>query len=282
MTLSIIMINYNAPAVTEQAINSIVQFSPKISFEIILVENGTQRIQKEFLHLSNLKVFQTENKGFSHACNFGAEEAQGEYLLFLNNDTIMQKDTLEKSIFRFQQEKNTGVLGVRILNPDGTLDHGCKRGFPTPLASFCYFTKLDKIFPNSSLCGAYRQTTLREDTVGDVDAVSGCYLMIRQALFAEIGGFDETFFMYGEDLDLCYRIKKAGYRIFYYGEVFILHLKGESGLHKGSEKVIRAFYESMGIFYRKHYQNKYSWFINKLVLTAIKAKEKIALHSLKK
>lgn len=282
MTLSIIMINYNAPDVTEQAIASIIQFLPKISFEIILVENGTQGIQKDFLHLNNLRIFQTENKGFSHACNFGAGQAQGEYLLFLNNDTVMQKDTLEKSIFRLQHEKNTGVLGVRILNLDGTLDHGCKRGFPTPLASFCYFTKLDKIFPNSRICGAYRKTTLKEDAVGEVDAVSGCYLMVRQALFTEIGGFDETFFMYGEDLDFCYRIKKAGYRIFYDGEVFILHLKGQSGLHKGSEKVIRAFYESMEIFYRKHYQNKYPWFINSLILTTVKVKEKLALYNLKK
>lgn len=280
MTLSIIMVNYNAPRLTEQAIESVFCTRPEVTYEIILVENGNELVSK-YEGVKQIKSFHIKNSGFGHACNFGARQAAGEYLLFLNNDTVMQPHTLDKSVGYLRKRPEIGIMGVRITLPDGALDHGCKRGFPTPFAAFCYFSKLDKLFPHSARCGAYRQTTIKESDISRVDAVSGAYLMIPRKLFIQIGGFDEQFFMYGEDIDLCYRVKQKGFEVIYFGEASITHLKGQSGLRSGSRAVVAAFYEAMTIFYRKHYFEKYPWIVSMLVLTAIKMKRGIALRAVR-
>lgn len=278
MDLSIIMINFNTKKLTEQAVASIFQCSPKISFEIIIVDNSSDETQRYDMNQDGVCIFShIANKGFGNACNFGAEKASGRYLLFLNSDTIMHKETLEQCVSYLDNHNRVGALGERTLLEDGTLDHACKRGFPTPSASFYYFIGLDKKHPKSHKLGAYRQTFLDEHSVGEVDAVAGSFLMMPANIFQGIGGFDESFFMYGEDLDLCYRIKEKGYQIVYYGQASITHLKGQSGLHTKSKIVIYHFYNAMQIFYKKHYRKKYRLLVSAAVFFAIKLKYIITL-----
>ncbi|MEG0838870.1 MAG: glycosyltransferase family 2 protein [Hydrogenoanaerobacterium sp.] len=281
--LSIIFINYNAVNLTMQAVHSVLSTIESATIEIIVVENGDNPEECYPLGEPRLQVLRNiPNKGFGHACNVGASVAQGMYLLFLNNDTILHPHTIDDSVCYMREHLKTGALGVQILLPSGKLDHGCKRGFPTPMASFCYFTKLDRIFQKNKTVCAYRQGFVPQDAIAPVDAVSGAFLLVSAQLFQLVGGFDETFFMYGEDLDLCYRIKQIGYQNIYYGATSITHLKGQSGLHTKNEKVLYEFYHSMELFYDKHYKHKYGIIVSSLVKAAIKLKYEMAKQALKK
>lgn len=270
MDLSIIMINHNTKELTEKCIQSIFACKPAISFEIILIDNSGKEEQSYQAEQPGVRVFShLENKGFGNACNIGAEKSEGETLLFLNSDTLMQEGTLEKCLAYLKQHPEAGILGERTLLADGTLDHACKRGFPTPSASFYYFAGMDKKHPQSRKYGAYRQTFLQETAVGTVDAVAGSFMMMPRQVFRKAGGFDETFFMYGEDLDLCYRVRQLGYEVVYYGKASITHLKGQSGLHTKSKTVVHHFYNAMRIFYKKHYSKKYGLLVSSAVYLGI-------------
>lgn len=281
--ISIILVNYNAQDLTAQAVESIFAVCPDILFEIIVVENGSDAAQKYFCTHERVRILRDiENRGFGHACNIGAQHAAGAFLLFLNNDTIMHTGTLEVAAQYLRDHPAVGALSVRVLLADGTLDHACKRGFPTPMSSLYYFTGLDKKFPENQKIGAYRQTFVPETAVCKVDAVTGAFLMMPRHVFSELNGFDESFFMYGEDIDLCYRVNQLGYQVIYYGKATITHLKGQSGLHKSSKKVIYHFYDSMKHFYRKHYQKKYNPWVTAAVYGGIQLKYWLTLTRMKK
>ncbi len=276
--LSIVMINYNARELTANAVESIFLAAPVVGFEIIIVENGTRAEECYQSDRHNVVVLPgVENKGFGHACNIGAQHATGGYLLFLNNDTIMYPQTLDQCLEYLKQHQDVGALSARTLLRDGTLDHGCKRGFPTPMASLYYFTGMDKRHPESKKYGTYRQTFIPEDSISEVDAVTGAFLMMPRAVFAQVKGFDEQFFMYAEDIDLCYRIKELGYKIVYYGKASLMHLKGQSGLHTSSKQIILYFYDSMWLFYKKHYVKKYPFFVTWAVYLGIQTKYRLTL-----
>ena len=271
--LSIIIINYNARVLTTAAVASIFSTKPKCDFEIIIVENGTKTEECYQSDRSNVVVLPgVENKGFGHACNIGVRHAKGEYLLFLNNDTIMHPQTLDKCLEYLQHHQDVGALSARTLLRDGTLDHGCKRGFPTPMASLYYFAGMDKRHPESRKYGAYRQTFVPEESISEVDAGTGAFLMMPNAAFERAGGFDEQFFMYAEDIDLCYRVKELGYKIMYYGKASLTHLKGQSGLNTKSKQSIFCFYDSMWLFYKKHYVKKHPFFVTWGVYLGIQIK----------
>lgn len=280
--LSIVIINYNAKALTEHAVRSIFESRPQISFEIIVVDNSSDFSQEYNDVAENVIVINhIDNKGFGNACNIGVKNSCGKYILFLNNDTIMHKSTLDVCIKYLQQHTQVGVLGIRTLLENGTLDHACKRGFPTPMSSLYYFLGLDKKYPQSQKYGAYRLTYIDEESVSEVDSVAGSFLMMPRHVFDAIGGYDETFFMYGEDLDLCYRVKELGFDVIYYGKESITHLKGRSGMHYKSKTVIFHFYNAMILFYKKHYLKRYNIFISALVLLGIKTKYILTLVKMK-
>lgn len=256
--LSVILINYNDCAMTLNVLSCLGKERQEVALEIIVVENTDNPAQRLPEPMDGVFVLRNvENNGFGHACNLGAAAAKGEWLLFLNNDTVLEPGALKLVLEFAKQQPQCGAVGICTLLPDGSLDHGCKRGFPTPMASLFYFTHMDRLFPKNRAIGAYRQTFVPIDAVAPVDAVSGAFLLLRKSLFLEIGGFDEQFFMYGEDLDLCYRIAEAGYQSYYFGKAGMTHFKGQSGLSQRSPKVVAAFYEAMHIFYQKHYQQKY-------------------------
>lgn len=272
------MINYNARDLTANAVESIFLAAPAVRFEIIVVENGTkteERYQSE--HPNVIVLRDIENKGFGHACNVGAQHAKGEFLLFLNNDTLMHPQTLDLCVEYLKEHQDVGALSARTLLRDGTLDHGCKRGFPTPMASLYYFAGMDKRYPESRKYGVYRQTFVPEDSISEVDAGTGAFLMMPNTIFQKVNGFDEQFFMYAEDIDLCYRVKELGYKIVYYGKASLTHLKGQSGLHTKSKQSIFYFYDSMWLFYKKHYVKKYPFFVTWAVWLGIHMKYRLTL-----
>lgn len=282
MELSIIIINYNTKELTAQTVESVLRSTKELNYEILVVDNSSDERQLYESGQTRVKVIRSpDNKGFGHACNLGSQQAAGRYVLFLNSDTVMHEGTLEKSVAYLDAHRDIGALGVRTYLEDGTLDHGCKRGFPTPASALYYYLGMDKRHPESKKYGAYRQTFIDENQTSDVDAVSGAYMMIPREVLDEVGGFDESFFMYGEDLDLCYRIKEKGWRVVYFAEGSMTHLKGQSGLHTQSKSMIYHFYNAMILFYKKHYIKKYNLFVTiavycgvwlKYLLTVLRAR----------
>lgn len=191
------------------------------------------------------------NIGFGKACNAGARRARGEYLLMLNPDTVIGQQTLSACLAFMAEHPNAGIMGPKILNPDGSLQVSCRRSFPTPLVALYRFTGLSKLFPRSRRFGRYNLTFMDPDEVAQVDAVSGSFMFIPRVVFQELGGFDERFFMYGEDLDLCRRVHEMGREVWYNPSTQIVHFKGKSS----AKRAIRsraAFYEAMIIFSRKY------------------------------
>ena len=277
MKCSIVIINFNTKSLTEQTIQSILD-GTQFDFEIIIVDNSTNESERFYSHENDhVNILHCENHGFGHACNRGVDIAKGEYVLLLNSDTIVEPGSIDKCLEYIEQHKDIGALGCKLVLEDGSLDHGCRRGFPTPINSLFYFAGLDRLFPNSALFGGYRLNYLSTDDIHDVDAISGAFMMMRHSLYTQINGFDEAFFMYGEDLDLCYRIKEQGLRIVYFPCATVKHLKGQSGLNTSSNQVIFHFYDAMLIFYRKHYKEKYGLLMYALISFAVKLKYRLTL-----
>ncbi len=278
MKLSIIIVNYNTYNLTKQTIESIIQKEHAFEYEILLVDNASsdgsiEKLQQEFNELmfkGILQIFINKaNLGFAKANNIGIRVANGEYILLLNSDTVVNEDCLELCIKQMNENTNIGALGCKVVLPDGTLDHACKRGFPTPKVSFYYLLKLHKRDPIKY--GQYDALHLHEDEAGEVDSLMGAFMLMPKAVLNEIGLLDEDFFMYGEDIDLCYRIKEGGYKILYYPKAQITHHKGGSSKKKRT-KVIYDFHKAMWIFYKKHYYKKYNFAITLLVYIGIWAK----------
>lgn len=275
MKLSIIIVNYKTYILTKQTIESVVYNQYLFDYEIILVDNASkdesiEALSKDFKDLvleNRLKIIENEeNLGFAKANNIGIKNANGKYILLLNSDTVVAENNLECCLKEMEKDKEIGALGCKVVLEDGRLDHACKRGFPTPKASLYYFLKLDK--KNPLKYGQYDALHLKEDEEGEVDALMGAFMLMPKKVLDEVGVLDETFFMYGEDIDLCYRIKQAGYKIMYYPKVHIIHYKGGSS-KKRRTKIIYDFHEAMWIFYKKHYKNRYSIGINIVVYIGI-------------
>ncbi len=198
------------------------------------------------------------------------------YVLFLNPDTVLPPTALEDTVRFLEERSNAGIMGPKVVKLDGTLDLACRRSFPTPASSFFKLTGLSKLFPNSKLVSRYNLTYLGDDETAEVDSVMGAYMLVRSRALEQAGLFDERFFMYGEDLDLAFRIKERGWRVFYYPAVHVLHHKGASS-RKQSGRSIREFYRAMHIFYRKHYAESRPGIINAVITFGIALRGTVAL-----
>ncbi len=254
--LSIIIVNYNVKEFLENALISIKKAIEGINAEIFVVDNASEdgsveMIKQKFPEV-NL-IANSENLGFAKANNQALKLARGKYILLINPDTIVQEDTFKVLISFLESHPECGMVGCKVLNPDGTLQLACRRSFPTPWVAFTKMIGLSSLFPKSKIFAKYNLTYLNPDEVAEVDAVSGSFMMIRREVYESVGGLDEDFFMYGEDIDWCYRIKKAGWKIYYVPFTQIIHFKGESTKRSNIDE-IRVFYEAMKIFVRKHYK----------------------------
>ncbi|MCK5739343.1 glycosyltransferase [bacterium] len=257
MQLSIIIVSYNVKYFLEQALTSVQKAITDLSAEVFVVDNASQddsitmvRDQFPAVHL----VANTTNQGFGAANNQAVAEAKGDFIVFLNPDTIVQEDTFSTMLRFFETRPDAGMAGCKILNPDGTLQLACRRSFPTPWVAFTKVSGLSRFFPKSRLFGRYNLTFLNPDECHEVEAISGSFMVARSQALAEVGGFDETWFMYGEDLDLCYRFREKGWKIFYVPDTKIIHFKGESS-RQSEFDTIRLFYQAMRIFVSKYHQS---------------------------
>lgn len=281
MDLSIIIVNYKTLELTSDCIDSIIKGNTKgLDYEIIVVDNASgdgsiEALQSQFPVVKAIK--NQENLGFSKANNLGMKMATGEFILLLNSDTIVEQNTLRGAHDFIKDHKHIGALGCKILLPSGKLDAACKRSFPTPMNGIYHSLHLDDASPESIRFGAYNLTYVDENKTCSIDCIMGAFMMVPRKVIDDVGMLDEDYFMYGEDVDWCYRIKNAGYQVMYYPEVRIFHHKKASGIEKRNPKVIAAFYDSMSIFYNKHYQNKYSKLTRWCVITGTMAMKKIAL-----
>ena len=259
MDLSIIIVNYNVKEFLQNLLTSLFKAVQHLSTEIIVVDNGSDDGSVELLREKFPQVTliaNKENLGFSKANNLGLKIAKGKFLLLLNPDTIVQEDTFEKLIKFFNQNQDAGIAGCKILNPDGTLQLACRRSFPGPWTSFCKVSGLSALLPSSKLFARYNLTFKDENRSYEVDAVSGSFMMLRREVYEKIGGLDEQFFMYGEDLDWCYRVQKAGWKVYYVHDTTIIHYKGESTKRSNLDET-KIFYNAMHLFVKKHFASSF-------------------------
>ncbi len=274
--LSIIIVNYNVKAFLQNCLLSIQKALDHIPSEIIVVDNASddgsvEIIKKNFPHITLIES--PANLGFSKANNIGLKLAKGKYICLINPDTIVEENTFLEMIKFMESNSEAGLAGCKILNPDGTFQLACRRSFPTPWVAFTKIVGLSKIFPKSKLFAKYNLTYLDENQTYEVDAVSGSFMFLRREVYEKIGGLDETFFMYGEDLDYCYRVKEAGYKVYYVHSTKIIHFKGESTKRSNIDE-LKHFYDAMRLFVHKHFSG--SWLVEPFLQLAINGRSLLA------
>lgn len=297
VALSIIILNYNTKQLVLDAVASIEKSNPQEvsngTYEVIVADNassdGSLAALQSYKKKSKIKklhvVDNGDNLGFSKGNNRGVAVSQGKYILFLNPDTLMQKGTLSYLLNFMKEHPKAGAVSCKLLNKDGEFDFNCHRGFPTPWNAFCYFSGLTSIFPTSKIFAGYTQGWKDITTTHEVDAVEGAFLLIPRNVGEHVGWFDEDYFFYGEDLQLCFDIKQAGYRIYYVGEVSIMHIGGaSSGIKKKTKsmtvatdankrRVQIARFDAMKLFYKKNYHASYPVWLTWLVYVGIERKK---------
>ena len=254
MKLSVIIVNYNVKYFLEQALLSVRRAGAGIDMETWVVDNNSVDesvvMVKEKFPEVNL-IANTDNPGFSVANNQAMARCQGEYILLLNPDTVVNEDTFQTCIHFMDAHPEAGGLGVRMIDGTGAFLPESKRGFPDPWVAFAKTFGLARLFPKSKLFNHYHLGYLDEHETHEVEVLAGAFMWLRKSVIDEIGGLDESFFMYGEDIDLSYRIVQAGYKNYYLPSTTIIHYKGES-TKKGSLNYVRTFYKAMIIFAQKH------------------------------
>ncbi|MCX6268285.1 MAG: glycosyltransferase [Bacteroidetes bacterium] len=258
MKLSIVIVNYNVKYFLEQCLHSVQNAIAGIDAEIFVVDNdsvdGSVKMVKDKFPEVHL-IENKENKGFSSANNQAIRKSKGEYVLLLNPDTIVEDDTLRKVVDFMDQHPDAGGLGVKMLDGKGKFLPESKRGLPYPSVAFFKVFGLSSLFPKSRLFSSYHLGYLDKDKTHVVDVLAGAFMLLRKKVLDKIGLLDEEFFMYGEDIDLSYRITKAGYKNYYYAGTRIIHYKGES-TKKGSLNYVFVFYNAMIVFARKHFSKE--------------------------
>ncbi|MDH7463376.1 glycosyltransferase family 2 protein [Chitinophagaceae bacterium 26-R-25] len=275
MHLSVIIVNYNVKFFLEQCLYSLLKAIDNLpspaDAEVIVFDNASSDSSREFF-LDKFQgvqfIWHNENLGFAKANNRALSFAKGKYILFLNPDTILSEDTLYKSLHYLESQAGSGALGIRMVDGSGNFLPESKRGFPSPAASFYKLSGLIHLFPSSKKIAAYYAGHLSERENNEIDVLSGAYLLVKKEALDKTGGFDEAFFMYGEDIDLSYRIQKAGYRNFYFADSTIVHFKGES-TNQNSGRYVRIFYQAMNIFVHKHFHTASSWWYIAFIKVAI-------------
>lgn len=292
MKLSIIILHYNTEELLKNCLNSLVKAGVENDWEVIIVDNCSTQLCRLYLRnlikqvkgenlALNIKMLETQkNLGFAAGNNIGIREAKGEHILLLNSDTLVYPKTIKTMINFMAENPVVGVATCRVELENGKLDPACHRGFPTPWVSFCYFSGLEKLFPKSKLFGGYHLGYLPMDKIHEIDSPSGAFYLIKKEVIEKVGLFDEDYFMYAEDLDWSYRIKNSGWKIIFVPDVKITHLKKRSGRmaynRKLRKEINRYFYETMKLFYQKHYLNKYPKILLWLVFLVIDFKKFLA------
>ena len=286
--LSIIIVSFNTASITHKCLASLKRNLKKypLDYQVIVVDNGSkddsvQMLQKLAVDWKNLKVvLAKKNLGFGKGNNLGVANSKGKYILYLNSDAIVTDIDFRDLINLFKIQRDLGALTVKVVLGNGEIDPASHRGFPTLWRSFTYFLGMERIFKSTfflnKIFGGYHLINLNLKEVHEIDVATGAFLLTRKDIVDKIGGFDKDYFAYGEDIEICWQIKKLGYKIIYYPLWQVLHLKSMSGLKKRDERVKKKtsfyFYDSMKIFYKKHYAQNNFWLVSKFVYLAIDLK----------
>jgi N-acetylglucosaminyl-diphospho-decaprenol L-rhamnosyltransferase len=285
LDLAIVVLNYNTADLLRNCLRSVFSSKGDISYSVCVVDNASTDdsvdiVQREFpqVHL----IANTSNLGYSAGNNRGlrwfgfgdvgspSNDSLPRFLLLLNPDTVLPPHALAEMVQFLDDCPTAGVAGPRVMRPDGSLDRACRRSFPTPKVSLYRMTGLSRLFPQSKRFNAYNLEYLPEDGLHQVDSVVGAFMMVRREAIQQVGLLDESFFMYGEDLDWAKRIKDAGWENWYNGSVEITHVKEASSRQSIKSRI--DFYEAMWIFYRKHYQRDSGWLTDKLIRIGVVGK----------
>ena len=286
LKLSVSIVNYNSGEFLNKCLESLEIVKNEANFEVFILDNAStddsfSEAKNKFPNFHYME--NGKNVGFGAGHNVNLKKINSEYILILNPDTEIKDGVLSKMLEFMESHQDVGAASCRVVLPDGTIDWASHRGFPTPFASLMYLLGDDKL---------YHLTDRDMENPHEVDSISGAFFLTRKSVLEKAGYFDESYFMYAEDLDLCYRIKEAGYKIMYVPAVSILHYKGvSSGLKKHSQdfttadletkkRSLDAFYKTMIIFYKKHYEKKYFFLINWLVYLGINIKWFLAKRKL--
>ena len=269
MKLSVVIVNYNVKYFLEQCLDSLEQAAEGIDHEVIVVDNASTDGSTEYLtsRFPNIKWMACrENNGFSKGNNIAIAQAKGEYILLLNPDTIVTKEAITGCVEFMDTHADAGACGVYMLRTDGTFAPESRRALPTPFVAFCKMSGLSRMFPKSRTFGRYYMLYLDKEEANPIEIISGAYMMLRRSTIEKTGALDEEFFMYGEDIDLSYRILKEGYKNYYLPHR-ILHYKGES-TNKSTYRYVHTFYRAMQLFFKKHYSH-YSMLVSLPINIAI-------------
>lgn len=281
LDLAIIIVNYNTCDLLRDCLVSIYANEGDITYRVVVVDNASAdqsaaMVRAEFPQAE--LIASSINGGFAYANNLGIRhvgfEADGSprpeaprYLLLLNPDTLLPPQTLADMIAFMDSHPEAGAAGPRLILPDGRLDLACRRAFPTPAVSFYRMVGLSRLFPQSPRFGRYNMTFADPDRLIEVDAVVGAFMLVRREAIAGAGLLDETYFMYGEDLDWAYQIKAQGWKVYYNPAVTVTHVKRAASRHSPKARV--AFYQAMEIFYRKYYARTTPFWLHGLILLGI-------------
>ncbi|MFC5700848.1 glycosyltransferase family 2 protein [Cohnella faecalis] len=279
MDLSILILNYNTCRLTLDCLQSVYRSETQYRYEVIVIDNASKddsvaQIRAQFPQ--STLICNEDNVGFAKGNNQGMRIAAGKYVLLLNSDTVVRPDTFETMVRFMEEHPQVGASGCKVVLPNGALDKACRRGFPTPSASFYYAFGFSKRFPGNPRFNQYQLGHLDENLDYPVDCLVGAFMLVRKQTIEEAGMLDEQFFMYGEDIDWCYRIKQAGWGIHYYPYTSIVHYKGASARRRPF-KIIYEFHRAMILFHRKHYRKRYSPLVNGLVYAGVGLKFLAAL-----
>lgn len=274
MQLSVIIVNYNVKYFLEHCLYAVYKAISAIKAEIIVIDNASSDRSMEYLLYKFPEVIFIDNPvnaGYAKANNQGLKQARGEYILFLNPDTIVPEDCFDICMRFLESHPEVGACGVRMLDGSGRYLPESKRAFPSLQTSFYKMSGLTKLFPQSKTFARYYLGHFNENENKEVDVLSGAFLMVRKKVLKQTGSFDEQFFMYGEDIDLSYRIQQAGYANYYLAATTIIHFKGES-TKKGNLDYVRLFYKAMSIFVNKHFTGSGLQRLNFLIQGSIQVK----------
>ncbi len=257
--VGVIIVSYNVADLLRKCLRSVLA-SRGVELAVCVVDNGSadgsaDLVRAEFpqVHL----IVSAENRGYSAANNLGiryflAQTPPPRYILLLNPDTEVPPEGIAEMVAYLDRNPEAGIAGPKLVRPDGSLDLACRRSFPSPEVSFYRMVGLSRLFPRSRRFGRYNLTYLDPDVETEVDSVVGAFMLVRREALEAAGPMDEDFFLYGEDLDLAFRVKARGWKVLYYPKVVVLHHKGES-TRRARARAVREFYRAMLIFYRKHY-----------------------------
>jgi len=281
MKLSVVIVNYNVKYFLEQCLHSVVKASVNIPIEVFVVDNNSvdrsvEMVREKFPHVH--VIANKENTGFSFANNQAIKISKGEYILLLNPDTVVEEDTFKKVISFMDEHPDAGGLGVKMIDGKGNFLPESKRGLPTPEVAFWKIFGFSTLFPKSQRFGRYHLGYLDDRKTHQIDVLSGAFMLMRKAALDKVGLLDEAFFMYGEDIDLSYRITKGGYKNYYFPETRIIHYKGES-TKKSSVNYVFVFYNAMIIFAKKHFSQKNAKLFSAIINFAIYLRAGIAIFN---